>query len=403
MQGQFKFDKGEQNELCMEEADCFSGNLSFREEERSMMEIKGPQDLENEVIKSGLCTLCGACAGLCPYFRAYRGKVVFMDNCNLSQGRCYAFCPRTPSHLENVNRAVFGVPYPGDSLGTYRRAIMARSTEPSILAKAQYGGVTSALVSLAIKKKIVEAAVLTKKDRDLLSCGALARNKKEVLACAGSNYVASPTLESFNRCGSGSTKSFAVVGVPCQVLALGKMRINPLAQKNNIEKLGLVIGLFCTWALSYKEFQHFLKKDFPSDRIRKMDIPPPPANVFEIDLPEGRKTIPLDRIRPFIRPACTVCLDMTAEFADLSVGAVEGIPGWNTIIIRTARGEELLEQARKSKVIETAELPQANFNHLKEAALLKKRRALQNIVQRTGRKDDWLYIQGADSLKSLID
>jgi coenzyme F420-reducing hydrogenase beta subunit len=39
---------------------------------------------------------------------------------------------------------------------------------------------------------------------------------------------------------------------------------------------------------------------------------------------------------------------MTAEFSDLSVGAVEGIPGWNTVIVRTAKGQELLEGARKA-------------------------------------------------------
>ena len=82
------------------------------------MEIKGPQDLEKEVINTGLCTLCGACVGLCPYFRAYQGKVVVMDNCNLSQGRCYSFCPRTPSNLDEVNQALYGTSYPGDALGT---------------------------------------------------------------------------------------------------------------------------------------------------------------------------------------------------------------------------------------------------------------------------------------------
>ncbi len=367
------------------------------------MEIKGPQDLQEEVIKADLCTLCGACAGLCPYFRAHRGRVVFMDNCNLSRGRCYAFCPRTPSNLEDVNQSVLGCSYPGDSLGTYRRALMARAVDPSVSGKGQYGGVTSALLSFALKKKMIDGAVLTKKEQNLLSRGFLGRNKKEVLACAGSNYVASPMLECFNKNISGNVHRAAVVGVPCQVLALGKMRISPLEEKNPMEKLRLVIGLFCTWALSYKEFWRFLKTNFPVNHIKKMDIPPPPANVFEMEIPEGRKTISLDAIRPFIRPACTVCLDMTAEFADLSVGAVEGIPGWNTVIVRTSEGEELVEQARKAKVIETAELPAANFDHLKEAALLKKKRALKNIVGRTGRKDDLLYIRGADSLQSLIE
>jgi coenzyme F420-reducing hydrogenase beta subunit len=76
------------------------------------------------------------------------------------------------------------------------------------------------------------------------------------------------------------------VGIPCQVLALEKIGINPLENKNNIDKMDLVIGLFCTRALSYKETLRFLKKEYPIDKIGRMDISPPPANVFQLDCPE---------------------------------------------------------------------------------------------------------------------
>jgi coenzyme F420 hydrogenase subunit beta len=366
------------------------------------MEIKGPLDLEKEVIKADLCTLCGACVGLCPYFRAYKGRVVLIDHCNLTQGRCYAFCPRTPSNLEAVNQSTFGTPYPGDALGTHRQVVMAKSLDKSILSKGQYGGATSTLVALALKKKMIDGAVLTKREKELLSSGTLARNKREILACAGSNYIASPTLEAFNKGAQDSYKNMAAVGIPCQVLAMGKMRINPLENKSNVEKLGLIIGLFCTWALSYKDFFHFLKKDFPVEKIGKMDIPPPPANIFQVELPQGVKSISLDHVRKFVRPTCTVCLDMTAEFSDLSIGAVEGISGWNTVIVRTAKGQELMEEARRARAIEVADMPRANLKHLQEAALLKKKRALENIVKRTGSKENLLYLQGVDALRSLL-
>ena len=365
-------------------------------------EIKGPQDLEKEVIKADLCTLCGACVGLCPYFRAYRGRIVLMDNCNLSQGRCYSFCPRTPSDMQAVNQSIFGVPYPGDSLGTYVQAVMAKSLDKSTLARGQYGGVTSTFVALALKKKMIDGVILTRRGKELLSSGTMARDKKQVLACAGSNYIASPTLEAFNKGVQEPYKKIGAVGIPCQVLALGKMRINPLENKNSIDKLGLVIGLFCTWALSYKETLQFLKKEYPIDQIGKMDIPPPPANVFQLEMPKGLKSLSLDIVRKFVRPTCGVCLDMTAEFSDLSVGATEGIPGWNTIIVRTPKGQELLEEARRAKAIEVAEVPRANFKHLQEASLLKKKRALENIVKRTGSKENLLYLRGVDALRSLL-
>ncbi len=365
-------------------------------------DIKGPQELDREVIKADLCTLCGACVGLCPYFRAYQGRVVVMDNCNLSQGRCYSFCPRTPSDLEAVNLSFFGLPYPGNALGTYRQVVMAKSLDKNTLAKGQYGGVTSALGAMALKRKMIDGLVLTRRGKDLHSSGALAVNKKQVLACAGSNYVASPTLAAFNREIQGPCPKIGAVGIPCQVLALAKMRINPLENKNHIEKLGLVIGLFCTWALSYKETAHFLKQEYPLGQIAKMDIPPPPANVFQLQGVKGLKSISLDIIRKFVRPSCSFCLDLTAEFSDISAGAVEGVPGWNTLIIRTARGQELLEEARRAGALEIAEIPRANLQHLKEASLLKKKRALENIVKRTGSRDNLLYLRGADALDDLL-
>jgi len=366
------------------------------------MEIKGPQDLEKEVLKADLCTLCGACVGLCPYFRTYKGKVVLMDNCHLSQGKCYSFCPRTPANLEAINQLTFGRPYPGDALGSFRQVVMAKSLDKTTLAKSQYGGVTSTLVTWALKKGLIDAALLTKREKELLSGGILARNKRQVLACAGSNYIASPTLEAFNKSAQDSSKNLAAVGIPCQVLAMGKMRIHPLENKNHVEKLSLIIGLFCTWALSYREFFNFLKKELPINKIGKMDIPPPPANIFQCALPDGLKSISLDHIRKFVRPTCAVCLDMTAEFSDLSVGAVEGLAGWNTVILRTARGQELMEEACRARAIEVAEMPQANLEHLQEAALLKKKRALGNIVNRSGSKDDLLYLRGVDALRSLL-
>jgi len=366
------------------------------------MEIKGPQDLEKEVIKADLCTLCGACVGLCPYFRAYKGKVVLMDNCNLSQGRCYSFCPRTSTNLQTINQEIFQNSYPADALGTHQEILIARSLDQRTLSLTQYGGITSTLIFLALKEGMIDGAVLTRRGKDILSEGILVKREEEVLTCAGSNYIASPTLQALNQDGQGGHKNLAIVGIPCQILAVRKMQLSPLNNKEFLKKPALVIGLFCTWALSYREFLGFLKSSYPVSKIGKMDIPPPPANVLQIDFPEKKESIPLDLVRPFIRPTCHVCLDMTAEFADLSVGAAEGIPGWNTVIVRSEQGKKFLEEAQQRKIIEIADLPQANLAHLKEAALSKKKRALENIVKKTGNKENLLYLTGTDSLRHIL-
>ena len=91
-------------------------------------------------------------------------------------------------------------------------------------------------------------------------------------------------------------------------------------------------------------------------------------------------------------PTCAYCLDMTSEFSDISVGSVEGIEGWNTVVIRTHAGAKLMEMARAKGKLETDNMPAQNLAHLKEASLLKKKRALKEMVNRSGNRNDLLYV-----------
>lgn len=143
-----------------------------------------------------------------------------------------------------------------------------------------------------------------------------------------------------------------------------------------------IIGLLCTWALSPRSFQKEMKLRFGNRRVLKYDIPPPPANRLEVFFENQQKVeIPLDEIRPLINPGCHTCLDMTSEFADVSVGAAEGFPGWNTVILRSKKGKILFDKLVGKGVIEAKPLPKKNIQHLSEASAMKKKRALNAINQ----------------------
>ena len=367
------------------------------------LEVKGCRELQSEVLARDLCTLCGACVGMCPYLIAYRGRIVALDECNLAQGRCYAFCPRTPLDLDLLSQTVFGVPYAADEPGTVQEIVMARAKDEGIRSKAQFGGTVTALANFALDQGLIDSVVLTASDESILPSGTPAADKAQILGCAGSNFVAAPTLAAFNRHAEGDAQSIGVVATPCQALALAKMRASPLENRNNIDKLKLVIGLFCTWALRYDDFARFLAEKAPLARIVKFDIPPPPANVFQVFIDSDRIDIPLDQVRPFIRPGCDVCLDMTAEFADVSVGAAEGVAGWNTLIVRSDTGRELVETAQAKGVIETQPLPDQNLAHLKEASLNKKKRGLKKVIETTGSEENLLYLKlSSETLTGLL-
>ena len=96
------------------------------------LEVKASRELQAEVLARNLCTLCGACVGMCPYWVAHKGRIVSLDECNLTQGRCYVFCPRTSLDLDLLSQAMFGVSYAADELGTVRQIIMARAANDTM-------------------------------------------------------------------------------------------------------------------------------------------------------------------------------------------------------------------------------------------------------------------------------
>jgi coenzyme F420 hydrogenase subunit beta len=342
---------------------------------------KGLKALETKVLDRGQCAACGACLSLCPYLRSWRGRVVKLHDCDLPEGRCFSYCPRTGVDLNEIHRSLFGTDYEDVALGHARRIVMARARDRSWKKRAQNGGVVSALTDLALREGVIQAAVLTRRDTKLLPQGHVVRRREEILACAGSSYVSGPTLEALNRGPWNGDERIGVVGLPCQVLALGRMKVSSLERRTPIERLALVIGLFCTWALAYEPFMAFLKERFGERPIGKLDITPPPERSLHVRVEGELHQVPLDEVRPFIRPSCQVCLDMTSELSDISVGTVEGEEAWNTVVIRTERGEELMKRAETMKILETRALPDDKLRHLKEASILKKRRALSALKE----------------------
>jgi len=337
--------------------------------------------------------LCGACTGSCPYLTYYKGRITLLDNCSKTEeAQCYEYCPRTFTDMNAISQEVFGTPYVETEIGYVKEVIMARAIDTIVKKKAQYGGVVTALLSLALSEQLIDSAVLTRASDDKAPAAFLARSIDDVLQCAGSSYMACPVLGRYNEMPKDSYSKLAIVAMPCQVLSVAKMKLEPPDNRARIDNIKLVIGLFCTWALSPDKFHRFLKENIDLSKVRKFDIPPPPANRFDVYTAKGITSFPLEQIRKFTMPACGYCTDMTSEFADISIGSVEGNEGWNTVIIRTDNGADLIDRAKKKGKLQIEKLPESNLQHLKAAALLKKRRALEEIVKRSGNKDNLLYL-----------
>ena len=347
----------------------------------------GPNELRQDVQLQDLCIGCGACVALCPYFKNYKGKTSMIFDCTLAEGRCFAYCPKTEVDLNALALHYWNTPYSGNPLGPYQKITAARAGKKMIQGQFQGGGAVSALVSLALKKGIIDVAALT--DRQGLDARPrLVTQWREVVECSGSKFMASPTLAGLNEAAREGYNSAGVVGTPCQMLAVAQMRTflqkrtNPLEKEDFRDPVGLAIGLFCNWALDAREIEKLLLDRMQPDEIRSMDIPPPPADVMIVTTERAEHRLPLSDVKPLIPHTCFICLDMTSEFADLSAGMYEGREGWNTLIVRSDKGAELVEEAVAEDFLEVENMPSEVVSQLSSAAAAKKDRSIRMLMRR---------------------
>lgn len=148
--------------------------------------------------------------------------------------------------------------------------------------------------------------------------------------------------------------NLAYVGLPCQIEGLRKASaISKNIGQDWMKNVGLQIGLFCRENWSYTCFRALMQDDYGIDltKAKKFDIK---KKHIIAHLGNGdTREFPLEKSRPYVRIGCLVCLDFTAELADISIGAVGSPAKWSTVIARTKKGLDLLEGAEKGGYVET--------------------------------------------------
>ena len=340
-----------------------------------MAEIKG-------VVNAGICTGCGGCEAICPYravtVKEHPDADIKCVDCYLikKQGLdvpfntsaiigeecadCYA-CQRICPALSG---------FPKDEFDNVLKIFSAKSP-----IKGQDGGVVTKILESLLSQGLIDCALSVVRDKKWGTKPVVITESADVRKVAGTKYTAAPILSLLRDC-IDEYERIAVVGTPCQLTAVAQMRSNPLGEENFVDPVALTLGLFCTWALDTRDLIAFLSKLLPVSQIRKMDIPPPPAEIMVLETQLGKVEVPLDDIRALVPAACHVCPDMTSEWADLSVGVLEGKPDWNTLIIRTEKGSQLVDAARDEGYLVVDKIPEGNLTHLRSAAENKKKRSL---------------------------
>jgi len=321
--------------------------------------------LTKNVINANRCCLCGTCVASCPIqsIDIIGGTPKLVGLC-YACGSCYSGCPQTIEALNNreeMELAIFGrTRNENEPSGIFKAAYAARTKVERIKDRGQDGGVVTTLLYAALEEGLIDSAIVSdKSDKEPWKpVPKIATTIGEIFDAAGTKYAASPNVSLLGQAHWGqSLNGIAFVGVPCQVYGVRRMQFFPGAAISYAEKVKYVIGLFCMENYPYEKL--FLKyiteeKGLNLAEITKFDIKK--GKFLAYKGKEPVLEVPVSETKDYTLGSCHTCPDLTAEFADISVGSIGSPAGWSTVLVRTDKGEELLNAAIKKDYLETKDL-----------------------------------------------
>jgi len=261
---------------------------------------------------------------------------------------------------------------PNQALGPLRQAWWSRARDPDIAGAGQYGGTVSALLLAQLRADRAQVALTAGPPRSrvfpLLPSPRWVRTREELLASAGTRYVARPGMAAVNRWLAADTDRAALVGRPCELAGLARRLA---LQPELAPRIGLRIGLFCMWSLDHDRLAALLG-DLAS-AVLTMEADPQWLRL-RLDGGEERR-LPIAEVRPLARQACRRCADFSAESADVSVGSTECDVRWNSLLVRSAAGQAAVEDAQRQGLLQLRPFPPERLALLRAAAADKRSRA----------------------------
>ena len=316
-------------------------------------------ELFTEVVTSGLCTGCAACVVACPYdvlgyddgdghYKPFHvPEEGGADNCTHGVKGCTLCtraCPRFRNWETEIDTFLFGRERTQDEVaGVTGDVVLARATDPDIQAAGQDGGLVSALLIWALEHDVIDAALVSALEGDgttWKAIPAVARNRAEVLATAGSRYTYSANTLAYAEAIEGGAERLALVGMGCQSSAPPVMAARKAGKV--ARRFTLSIGLMCSKTFDDAIFPELFEARYGLARaeIAKMNI----KGVFQVWMRDGTyHEIPLKEAHQFTREGCLSCPDFAAEHADISTGGIGAYNDWTLTLVRTERGREVFE------------------------------------------------------------
>ena len=308
---------------------------------------KSSQDIENEVIYSGLCIHCGSCNAFCPHmdFTQETGEAYVVDECSETIGLCYNACPRTFLPISEIEQELFGQTRVDIAVGVYKDIIQVKSgNKDEILYNLALAAFESGVIKHMVlgepksKKPPVAFPVVVDNAKDA---------KKYIPKATMDN--AGPLITGIGRAYLDKKRDIGIIANPCHIQGLAKILVSDF--NTGAERTSLRIAFACS---------------------------------------SGGMS------------GCKYCTDFSGEFSDISYspwGAPKG-SGEALLIIRTNVGQKVVDYAIKNKLIEVTNT-KPDLSEMKRFLDKKRKKNFLNLIGRELITAKYLKLN-IDELKDIM-
>jgi coenzyme F420-reducing hydrogenase beta subunit/ferredoxin len=297
------------------------------------------------------CIACGACALVCPTKSISQRKNIYPMSCvDIKEMEEEFLCGTIDNDL-GVNREMFA----GKSC-----------------IEGQDGGMVTAILQHGIGAGLLDAAVVARKNKICGANAALVDEIDLILQAKGTKYVRVSVITPLLDALQWGKRRIAVVGTPCQIRAVRKLQRQGYFNEKFPDAQIFLIGLFCFESFDYESLKSRIRDLFgiDLDSAEKVQI----ARGKFIVAKDGKEySCRVRELEKEVRAGCGFCDDLVSRLADISIGSIGSTEGYSTVIVRSERGEKLLEAVQFDR-------REINRDDIVKLAAIKKKNADRNFA-----------------------
>jgi len=314
------------------------------------------------------CIACGACALVCPTKSILERKNIY---------------PLSSADIIELEEEFLDGMIDRD-LGVNREMFAGKSS-----IEGQDGGMVTSILHRGIEMGLLDAAVVAQKNKSCGANAALVDDTESVLQAKGTKYVRVSVIAPLMDALQKGKRRIAVVGTPCQIRAVRKLQRQGFFNDKFPDAEIVLIGLFCFESFDYESLKSHIRELFGInlDKAEKTQIA---KGKFIVAVDGKEYSCPVRELKNQVRTGCKFCDDLVSRLADISIGSIGSPDGYSTVIVRSGRGEQLLEAVQFGR-------REINRDEIVKLAAIKKKNADKNFAGIMAGLPDQLEIDRRES------